>query len=246
MITNEEINHALSLSSLIYINAKACSSIGLKLIQTIYDKETDTQGAVMVDYLNMKLYIVFRGTKGERDILTDLECLQEKATIQNRDCSIHKGFLKAYKSVKSQIDSIPFAQFENYDIITCGHSLGGALATICGADLSTTNKIYTVTFGSPRVGNTKFVSIFKDHVTLYYRFVHHNDIVPTIPRINYNHVGQQIRLDHNGKEISYMNLWRRLIYWIKGKQKLDLNLVSLKDHFMDEYIRVVTIWCNRT
>lgn len=246
MITNEEINHALSLSSLIYINSKACTSTGLKLVQIIYDKDTDTQGAVMADYINMKLYIVFRGTKGERDILTDIECLQEKTSIRNRDCSVHKGFLKAYKSVKSQIDTIALPEFENYDIITCGHSLGGALATICGADISTTNKIYTITFGSPRVGNTKFVSIFKDHVTLCYRFIHHNDIVPTMPRINYNHVDKQIRLDDNGKEISYMNIWKRLIYWIKGKQKLDLSLVSIKDHFMEKYIHTVTLWCNRS
>jgi len=244
MITNEEITHALSLSSLIYIDDNACTSTGLKKIKTISDKDTDTQGAILVDYLNMKLYIVFRGTKGERDILTDLECLQEKTSIQNRDCTVHRGFLKAYKSIKSQIDSIKFADFENYDIIICGHSLGGALATICAADISTTNKIYTITFGSPRVGNSRFTSIFNNHVTLYYRFIHQNDIVPTMPRINYNHVGKQIRIDDNGKEISYMNIWKRLIYWIKGKQKLDLNLVSVKDHFMEKYIHAVTKWCS--
>jgi hypothetical protein len=66
-----------------------------------------------------------------------------------------------------------------------------------------------------------------------------------MPKINYKHTGKEIRLDDNGNEISYFNLWKRLLYWIKGKQKFDLAIVSIKDHFMDNYIRAITLWLKK-
>jgi predicted lipase len=245
MITIPEITNAMNLSSLIYLSDQALETPTLQVLKPIRDKETDTFGAVVVDKTNKKLYIVFRGTQNERDMLTDIEFLQHTTKIDGKECKIHSGFFKAYESVKSQIDSIPFKEYDQYEIIICGHSLGGALATICGAYLPVEmvdHPIEVVTFGSPRVGNDKFGKIFMSKVSAYYRFVHNNDIVPTMPKINYKHTGKELRIDDTGKQISYFNLWKRLLYWIKGKQKLDLNIVSIEDHFMHNYIQALTLW----
>lgn len=245
MITNNEIINSSFLSSLVYNNdTLPYSKLGLQKIKVINNNSSGTYGIILADHINMMLYIVFRGTEDKKDFLIDLECIQETVVINGKQCGVHKGFWKAYTSIKDQIDSTNFEDFKGYEIITCGHSLGGALATICGSCLITTNKIYTITFGSPRVGNNKFCNAFNRNVSLYYRFIHNNDIVPQIPKINYNHAGKEIRLDDNGKEIPYYNLWNRLLYWIKGKRKLNLELVSLQDHFMNKYIHCISLWCN--
>ena len=238
----------MSLSSLVYIGDKALETSGLELLKILNDKKTDTYGAILVDRTSKQLYIVFRGTQNARDILTDIECDQHKTKINGKECHVHAGFLKAYESVKSQIDSFPFKEYPYHGIITCGHSLGGALATICAADLAiedTLHSINTITFGSPRVADKTFVDIFTNKVGVYYRFVHNNDIVPTLPHINYKHVGKQIRLDDDGNEISYFDFWKRIVYWIKGLRKLDLKMISIEDHFMDGYIHTVKIWCTK-
>jgi hypothetical protein len=224
----------------------ALKSSGLQLIKSINNRESSTYCAVMADHINMQLFIVFRGTECEKDILTDINCFQEKTSLYGDEFRVHDGFLKAYKSIREQLHTVPMTDFDNYDIVTCGHSLGGALATLCGVYLPIgNNKVYTITFGSPRVGNDKFVKVFNKRVTLYNRFVHDADLVPQVPKINYQHAGKEIRLDDKGNEISYFNLWKRLLYWIKGKQSLDLEMVSIKDHLMDSYIHTVTLWCSK-
>lgn len=243
MITNAEVMNASALSSLVY--GDKIELPGFKKIKIISDKDTDTQGCVLVDQVDKKLYIVFRGTASQKDILIDIECIQKKTTIGGKECRIHNGFLKSYESVEPQINSILFGDYPGYDIVICGHSLGGALATICGASLPVDNKISVVTFGSPRVGNNKLVKIFNLKVGQYYRFVHHSDIVPMVPKINYKHAGKEIRLDSDGDEISYFNVWKRLLYWIKGKGKFNIALFSIEDHFMDGYIKTVIAWCNK-
>jgi triacylglycerol lipase len=51
-------------------------------------------------------------------------------------------------------------QFER--VVVCGHSLGGALATLCASDLAgylgAKCAVSSYTFGSPRVGNAVFAS----------------------------------------------------------------------------------------
>jgi len=241
MITRTDISQATVLSSLIYNDGMPIIA-GLEVVKAITDEKTDTHGAVLADVTNKRLYIVFRGTKGATDIKTDLECIQKKTSVAGKECRVHEGFLKAYESVESQINAIPFNEYVGYQIVVCGHSLGGALATLCGASLPVDNNIVVITFGSPRVGNDKLVKAFQDKVVQSYRFVHHNDPVPMVPKINYRHVDTEVRLDDNGNEISYFSVWKRLLYWIKGKGKFNIALFCVEDHFMLKYSKTVSAW----
>lgn len=90
-------------------------------------------------------------------------------------------------------------QAANPTIICCGHSLGGAMATLCAAWIKTHHSsgaiVYCVTFGSPRVGN----EIFRDNVhaaldvTRTFRVVMEGDPVPEVPSVgNWCHVGRKV------------------------------------------------------
>ncbi|KAI5065351.1 hypothetical protein GOP47_0020046 [Adiantum capillus-veneris] len=87
-------------------------------------------------------------------------------------------------------------------VICMGHSLGGALATLCAQWCQYVAykkaQIWCVTVGSPRVGNTEFAQDFDMNVVKdgrSYRVVNKGDIVPYIPWIGtpwstvYKHVG---------------------------------------------------------
>lgn len=239
MLTSD-ITQTLNLSSLIYVDGNPVTATGLDLLITLNDEKTDTQGAVLIDRAAQKIFIVFRGTSSKQDMLTDIDFIQDKTKIKDEDCRIHNGFLSAYDSIKLKLCCLPFEKWDDYQIFICGHSLGGALATVCAAYLPTTSPIFLITFGSPRVGDKRFVNIVNKKVKQYYRFIHGYDIVTTIPKINYKHAGTEIRLDDKGNEISYFNVFKRIVYWFKGKQKFEAT--SVKDHFMDNYIRVVTLW----
>lgn len=237
MLNRNIISTAMRLSSLIYETRNIVYS-GLDLIQTIENRHTSTEGAILEDPVNKVLYIVFRGTQEPKDILTDAYCVQTEMKVYQHSCKVHIGFHNAYESIKNEIK---LDKFRNHTLVICGHSLGGALATVCATVIDHQN-VNCITFGSPRVGNDDFVDIFKMNVRETYRFVHENDVVPMVPKINYDHVTGRVRIDDNGKEISYMNIWKRMVYWLKGLKTFDFRVFSLKDHFMDNYIKAVTMW----
>lgn len=76
-------------------------------------------------------------------------------------CKVHRGFFASYSSVSKTIlrDVAKLkSQYPESKLVTTGHSLGGALAILCAAELMHTfGKVdYVYTFGQPRVGNKKF------------------------------------------------------------------------------------------
>ena len=82
-----------------------------------------------------------------------------------------------------------------------GHSLGGAVATLCAVDIKTElpsqgRQLFLYTFGSPRLGN----DLWSDYVFgllpdgTYQRVTHWDDIIPHAPPIpaGFKHVGDEV------------------------------------------------------
>lgn len=184
---------------------------------TIDEDETDTQ-LIITDHPEA-IVIAFRGTQGVADFLTDAK-FRRAAIITVPGAEVHRGFLRAYCSVdmaiKARLVSLPSLK----PIFITGHSLGGALATLCARSLAEdplfSNQLHSVyTFGQPRVGNGKFSRYYnwlkigsgdqrqpshssavyspalKDHT---YRFINAEDIVPRVPGwlMGYRHVGARL------------------------------------------------------
>ncbi len=128
--------------------------------------------------------ILFRGTQYLADWLTNLNMMvSSSATGQ----PLHDGFNKAFKSMEPELKKfMSVVAIENIHTVHCiGHSLGGALATICGDWIYSHNKRkpYIYSFGSPRVGLYSFASSCTSRVGAQriFRCYHKTDIVPCIP-----------------------------------------------------------------
>eukprot|EP00128_Syssomonas_multiformis_P012886 Colp12_sorted_trinity150504_noHs@6127 len=168
------------------------------------------QGYVMVNEATKEIVISFRGT-----VFTDLKNwamnidiikTQPKA-FENMppNAQVHQGFYKDYIALRDQIlQAYESAKqrYPSFSVISTGHSLGGAMATLCGLDLYTkyNEDVKLFTYGSPRVLAPELASWVTSRLT-HYRLVNYNDIVPHVPTqtaMNYRHVAQEFWLQKDG------------------------------------------------
>lgn len=181
------------------------------------------------------IIIIFRGTEPDQmaDLAADLKAWQSSSHSGLGD--VHTGFKEALDHIWNALSQWVEARRSGKTVITCGHSLGGALATISARRFSA-DECYT--YGSPRVGDSDWVDHFK---TKHYRVVNNNDIVPKVPLyiMGFRHTCEPIYLSYTGK-IAKMNKIQRFVDSMRGRirawSKLQL-FDAVYDHSMDEYIR---------
>jgi len=137
------------------------------------------------------LYVAFRGTRDWNwdDIITDVDIeLEGKAVIPG--AKYHNGFLQRSRTTVTPEKILHCAGLEDCEtIITCGHSLGGAVSAITMIDLmkhlgpDKKNKgVYNITFGAPFFGNKILRDVCKEEkiASRMIHYVGHQDIVPGI------------------------------------------------------------------
>jgi hypothetical protein len=99
------------------------------------------------------------------------------------------GTLSAKDSIKSYTDSGAAAS-----VTVCGHSLGGALATLLTLDVGLNTSCHAptaYTYASPRTGDHTFAGEFNTAIPSCYRIANRQDLVPKLPPIlplPYEHV----------------------------------------------------------
>jgi len=198
----------------------------------------DRDGSQAYSFINETDHVIAcRGTEPNEwnDVRADLDAATAVAETIGR---VHRGFKREVddiwpileQSLKSNDKTLWFT----------GHSLGGAMATICAGRCmlshikSNPTQIYT--FGSPRVGDKRYINFVKvDHV----RWVHNNDIVPKVPPawLGYRHTGDEHYLDSEGK-LRKLNLiqrrkdaWKGFVSGIKNR-----SIDHFEDHIIDRYV----------
>lgn len=141
------------------------------------------------NYKNQAL-ILFRGTQYLADWLTNLN-VSVSSSLTGQ--SVHDGFAKSFKSMAPHLMTFMGSkEMRGISTIHCvGHSLGGALATICGDWVKSAYRAnpYIYSFGSPRVGLESFASYCTSSVGAkrIFRAYHKTDIVPCIPTWPFSH-----------------------------------------------------------
>lgn len=150
-----------------------------------------------VEYAD-RLVFAIRGSESIADFKDDMFCWTESfQDVHASGVRVHSGFLKQYQSMRFAVMSSIYKMAwkgQRKKIVFTGHSLGGALATLCGAVVKEEIPelhVSVYTFGSPRVGNKAFAQVFKA-VDVSSRCVNGSDVVTTLPFWNYEHVHGEV------------------------------------------------------
>ncbi len=160
---------------------------GSKAIQG-YDEYTKT------------LFIAFRGSSNIHNWIENIQATRI-APYNNTEITVEKGFYKAYNFIKLSLFDNLLSLKNKYNtnkLLITGHSAGSSYATLMSYDILTIftqYKIkYLITFGSPRVGNNKFVESFNSYPIESYRVTHYYDMVPHVPQefLGYLHISREV------------------------------------------------------
>ncbi len=116
------------------------------------------------------------------------------------------------------------------------------MATLCALDCwhnleLSAEDLHIVTFGAPRVGNREFQKVYDDKISAHWRVVNAPDLIPSLPKVGYVHVGKKVLLTATGDlfldpNTMEMSLW--------GKQAQ-----SLLYHRKSSYLLAMKSWCRK-
>jgi len=158
-----------------------------------------------------ELVVAIRGTDTILEWLHDGSFLMVRSPVAGGGGLTEDGFSAVYRSLRSGMATGTLSArdlIKNYldkgtatTVTVCGHSLGGALATLLSLDLTlnTSCKAPTVyTYASPRVGDHLFAGSYNAAISNSYRIANRQDLVPKLPSIlplPYEHVNTQYELN---------------------------------------------------
>ena len=207
-----------------------CRSDDFRLTARFENKGTDTQGIFGEAFGNTTV-IGFRGSEetGIWDWITDLKFIQQVfpyGDSGNSQVKVHHGFISAYKSVREAVHQ-EVKNSPHQRVICTGHSLGGALATLCALDLQYNfpdKDVSCYTYGSPKVGNSHFKNSYDRRVPKTYRFVNSADTVPSLPPGRYVHVGMLNQIGGAAAQVDNL---------------IDKIMDKVDDHFPHNYIKAL-------
>jgi predicted lipase len=243
----EEIIYNVNLTNAVYFKSTEIDwkGLGIKKVTWMNDSKTDTQGFTALS--NDTLYIVWRGSSSPKDFLKDAQV--KKVNFVEPGEKVHNGFYTAFSSVKEDLySSINFILSKKLDkiksVVICGHSLGAALTVIssymiCKDFPQIAHLVKNVTVGCPRVGNSTFKDNYNKLVPKSIRIVNDKDLVTRIPKIGFTHINEGITLNEKGEVItSSLNPFRYFIEIFIS----DVSGEAAKDHFVDNYLKVIDKW----
>jgi triacylglycerol lipase len=229
--------------SLMFVNIAAgaylddCSGMFSNYKLTNYQHLSNDNANGHIAYNDDDLVISFRGTDPIHiyDWVEDINIWPEQWIIGR----IHGGFKNEADKLITMIMSIVKSKLDR-EIWICGHSLGGAMASITATDLINSKIcVPTVfTFGEPRSGSRKYVENF---TYPHYRFVNCNDAVTALPPIwfGYIHHGKIIYISYEGT-ITGLTIWQIFSDQINARKKAyDKGQIfdSIYDHFIKQYVQ---------
>ncbi|OMC56275.1 hypothetical protein A5747_09530 [Mycobacterium sp. IS-836] len=194
--------------------ALSAGGVDYTIVTTIYanDLSTDINPIRAADEVSIGLIcqvnqagdavIAIRGTEGILEWIHDAEFDLVPCPFLAGAGHTEDGFTDMYESLTTGtasdspavVNALATLAFPRpvTSVTICGHSLGGALATLLALDVAA-NTVFKApavyTYGSPRTGDSLFASTYDQVVLNSYRIANRLDIVPALPPpINYEHV----------------------------------------------------------
>lgn len=205
------------------ISAEEAANLDFMPVAFIENPEQDSQAWIFWNPDMQQVVVSFRGTEQTqwKDLMTDANLfpttidyddgtmrISNDSKVEDGGIWVHTGFLKAYICIQKEVADVVGQIVQHAgatDSWTCyvtGHSLGGALSTMCAYDLAMQGKFGSLVcynFGSPMVGSQAFTESFNELVPCCWRIVNENDAVCQVPRmIGYAHAGRKVMLRKDG------------------------------------------------
>ncbi|KAF9735429.1 hypothetical protein PMIN06_002587 [Paraphaeosphaeria minitans] len=147
---------------------------------------TDVTGYVALDPSNKLIVVSFRGSASIQNWITNLD-FGAVPTPLCTGCTVHRGFWQSWLDARSAVTAAVkqlSASHPTHKIVTTGHSLGGAIATLAAADLRNAGyQVASYSFGAPRVSSATLAEYITAQPGGNYRITHWNDPVPNIPPV---------------------------------------------------------------
>ncbi len=212
--------------------ARAAEKIGFPDV-TFYDHD----GSQAFRFRNDNdCVIACRGTEPNEwnDIRADVNAATVIAETAGK---VHRGFKREVDDLWPMLETALASNQQ--PLYFCGHSLGGAMATICAGrcllSYIKSNPKQLFTYGSPRVGSKSYINF----VNLdYYRFVNNNDLVTRVPPawLGYHHSGKEVYFNRNGDIKTYGYIFKRRDRWkgfLSGLRNWNIDYFS--DHSVHLY-----------
>jgi hypothetical protein len=201
---------------------------GYTFLQTLYgdDLATDIDphigDVVSFGFLAVspakELVAAIRGTDTILEWLHDASFLMVPTSIAGAHGFTEDGFTAVYRSLRiGKANGTPAAKdsIKGYldngtaaSVTVCGHSLGGALATLLTLDVGLNTPCRTptsYTYASPRTGDHTFAGAYDSAIPSSYRIENRQDLVPKLPPplpLLYEHVNTKFELVPAPKEIN--------------------------------------------
>jgi triacylglycerol lipase len=160
-------------------------------------------GFVVKEEATGAILISIRGTQTPAEWLADFTPIPVPFFESPSMGLVHVGFAVFYHKVRSSIQTALSKIDPGARITVIGHSLGGAMAVLCAADIKHNmgrENVDVCTFGGPRTGKIDFRIHFNNEIGRCYRVVNALDIVPHVPTVitGWNHVGIEIGVNGKG------------------------------------------------
>lgn len=138
--------------------------------------------------------IAIRGTEGIQEWIHDAQFLMVPCPFLASAGHTEDGFTAMYLSMTTSLDpaspaivkALPKLAFPNAltSLTICGHSLGGALATLLALDVAANSQFKNpsvYTYASPRTGGPQFAATYNHVVPNTTRIAGRLDLVPKLP-----------------------------------------------------------------
>ncbi|KAK7200053.1 lipase domain protein [Novymonas esmeraldas] len=154
----------------------------------------------------------------------------------------HAGFLTIWKTLRPTVlsrlrDLLRDDRGTVYRVFTTGHSLGGALASLCAYSVTCMLRrmdypitdVTVYTFGQPRLGNHTFQRLYNKAVPRSFRIVNESDVIVSMTMFGGYHVGIEVDVDRNGNFIVKPTEIEKLFPPTKGRG------LAVVNHLMTNY-----------
>ncbi|CAD5205628.1 unnamed protein product [Bursaphelenchus okinawaensis] len=153
-------------------------------------------GFIALSHKDKAIIISFRGSETQEQVIREgLDTLVKPPVPEFNGTKVSYYFNNAFQAIwtggmKEQFEKLA-KQFPSYKIWITGHSLGGAMASVCAAEIAYTHPSYATrimlyTYGQPRTGDQAFAEFIDRHIKQSYRIINNRDIVVNLPLANPN------------------------------------------------------------